>query len=143
METTSVGTIAGTDVVPWERLWRRMDTDDDNRSLSDGFLETWRDVFGFDRKGGPQPLSDLLGYRCLVLCGEPGIGKTVEIERFRAIIEKKAEADGGGFYARSFRESFSPEHLVLDLKNSNEWTDWLACKELTILIDGVDHLRST
>lgn len=128
-----------TDVVPWERLWRRLDTEREDESFGDGFLETWRDLFGFPRQGGPQVLSELLTFRCLILCGEPGIGKTVELGRIRSAIDEKAKAGGAGFYARSFRESLSPDYLLRDLKASSEWTDWLSGRELTILIDGVDE----
>jgi hypothetical protein len=110
-----------------------LDTESEERSLSTGFLENWEDIFGFPSKEGPKQLPELLGLRCLVLCGEPGMGKSKVLELHRPEIEEKAR-QAGELYWRSFREALSPAHLLQDLKTSAQWQKWIGGSELTIVI---------
>lgn len=125
-------------LVPWERLWLPLDTEDEEKDLGSGFLEPWEDIFGFPSKKAPKQLLELLDLRCLVLCGEPGMGKSKALELHRPQIEEKAR-QAGELYWRSFREVIDPAHLIQSLKASAEWQKWLQGSELTVVIDGVDE----
>ena len=125
-------------LVPWERLWLPLDTESEERSSSSGYLENWEDIFGFPSKDGPKQLPELLSLRCLVLCGEPGMGKSKVLELCQPQIEEKAR-QAGELYWRSFREAISPAHLFEDLKSSTQWQRWIGGSELTVVIDGVDE----
>jgi hypothetical protein len=123
--------------VPWKRFWRRIDVNGNDSLSGDGFLEVWRDVFGDGSHDSLKSLDELLDFECLVLCGEPGMGKSTALEQCRPQIQTDAE-QAGSLYWRSCREVFGPEHLLQDLKCSRQWTDWLAGKSLALVVDGVD-----
>ena len=125
-------------LVPWERRWLPLDTDREDSDLGTGFLESWRELLGISPQDGPKRIEELLGFRCLVLCGEPGMGKSKALELHRAQIEEKARQKGE-FYSRSFREAIDPAHLLLDLKTSSQWQKWTGGSELMVVIDGVDE----
>ena len=125
-------------LVPWKRLWLALDTFREPEIVSSGFLESWEDLFGLTSEKGPKEFEELLEFRCLVLCGEPGMGKSKALELSKNAIEQKAR-QAGNLYWRSFREALSPEHLLQDLKNSSEWQKWIDGSELTVVIDGVDE----
>ena len=112
------------DLVSWQRLWLPLDSQEINRRHAAGFLESWEDVFGIRSSDGPRRLDELLGLRCLILCGEPGMGKSKALELQRHQIEQAARRQGE-IYWRSFREALSPEHLIEDLKSSHQWKHWL------------------
>ena len=115
MSVESLNSAEDRTLVPWERQWLPLDTESEERSLSTGFLENWEDIFGFPSKEGPKQIPELLGLRCLVLCGEPGMGKSNVLELHRPQIEEKGR-QAGELYWRSFREAISPAHLLQDLK---------------------------
>jgi hypothetical protein len=125
-------------LVPWKRLWLPLDKETKWYAAGEGFLEDWDDIFGSRPADGPKHLDELLGLRCLILCGEPGMGKSKALELHRPQIEEKAR-QAGELYWRAFREAISPEHLLQDLKGSSEWQKWIAGGELTVVIDGVDE----
>jgi hypothetical protein len=125
-------------LIPWKRLWLDLDAPREQEIVSSGFLESWDDLFGLKSEKGPKELEDLLEFRCLVLCGEPGIGKSKALELSKNAIEQKAR-QAGNLYWRSFRDALSPEHLLQDLKNSSGWQKWIDGSELTVVIDGVDE----
>ena len=125
-------------LVPWERRWLPLDTEREDSELGTGFLESWREELGISSQNGPKPIEELLGFRCLVLCGEPGMGKSSALEVARPLIEEKARG-AGELYWCSFRQAISPAHLLQDLKGSLEWQKWLAGGGLTVVIDGVDE----
>ena len=128
----------GLNLVPWERRWLPLDADREGAVQSTGFLESWEEISGVESKDGPKRLEELLRFRCLVLCGEPGMGKSKTLELHRHDIEDKAR-HRGEFYARSFREAIDPFHLLQDLKCSSQWQKWAGGSELTVVIDGVDE----
>ncbi len=123
--------------VSWRRFWRRLDAGLKDEFSGDGFLQNTMDFFGFRTPDSPDRLDELLDLRCLVLCGEPGMGKSTTLELHRAQIESNAK---GSLYWRSFRDVFNPALLLHDLKTSHEWTDWLEHgREIAVVIDGVDE----
>jgi len=126
-------------LVQWKRLWRPFDGRSKDVNDNDGFLVNSTDLIGFASPDDPKSLNELLDVRCLVLCGEPGMGKSKALEQSRPEIEKKAGHSGGGIYWRSFREAFDPAHLLQGLKTSVQWEQWIKGNELTIVIDGVDE----
>jgi hypothetical protein len=104
-------------LVPWKRVWLPLDREVKWSAADDGFLPDWDDILGFRSPDGPKPLDDLLDLRCLILCGEPGMGKSKTLELHRRQIEENARRSGD-LYWRAFRETFGPEHLLQDLKSS-------------------------
>jgi hypothetical protein len=129
---------ASSQLIAWERRWLPLGVEGEDREFGTGFLESWDDVFGLTSKNGLKTLPELLDLRCLVLCGEPGMGKSKELELQRTVIEGKARQKGA-LYWRSFRDTISPEHLLADLTASEPWRRWLDGSELTVVTDGVDE----
>lgn len=124
--------------VPWKRLWLRLDTDRIKGLPGEGFLQDLDDIFGLRLRNGLKLLSEILDIPCLILCGEPGMGKSTALTLCRPQIEHRAR-QSGGIYWRSFRDVLSPAHLLTDLKSSPEWAGWLNGSECILVIDGLDE----
>lgn len=76
-------------LVPWTRLWRQLDVEARAKEPlgDDGFLRRLGDSLGMELDDGLKSLDKLLGFRCLVLCGEPGMGKSSTLAWHRPQIE--------------------------------------------------------
>lgn len=103
-------------------------------------MQTFDDFFGFAHPEAPKRTEELLDHRCLILCGEPGMGKTSTLKLEGSVIRQRIEGAGGGLLWRSFREVFNPQDLLNELKTRPEWRGWCeGGRELSIVIDGVDE----
>jgi predicted NACHT family NTPase len=73
---------------------------------------------------------------CLVLLGEPGMGKTHAMTAEQAIITTKIQEQGGQVLLRDLRSYSSPEWLARKLFDSAEFTNWLkGTHQLHIFLD--------
>lgn len=70
-------------ILPWTRFWvpqgERIYARDDGRS----FLDDPEAEFGLSRNPSVVKIQDLRQRRCIVLSGQPGIGKTIEFNTLR------------------------------------------------------------
>ncbi len=77
---------------------------------------------------------------CLVLLGEPGMGKTHAMTAEQAIITPKIQEQGGQVLLRDLRSYSSPEWLARKLFESAEFTNWLrGTHQLHIFLDSLDE----
>jgi hypothetical protein len=128
--------LLATGIIEWSRFWRQQGNADDFAGLSDGFLVLRDELFGSRNPDDPKELSDLLEYKCLILLGEPGMGKSKTLDLHKPFIQSRA---GPHLFWSSFREEFSPQSLLDTLKQSDQWSSWLAGSSLTVVLDGVDE----
>ncbi len=106
----------------------------------EGFLE---DPEGYLAKYHPSNLEStdaLLDHQCLVLCGEPGMGKSRILDQHRSAISLSC---GGEAYViwRSFhRDLLGGSDLLRQMKESAQWKLWLEMeKDITLVVDGMDE----
>ena len=126
-------------VVPWRRYWvsptARLSAGHDGR----GFLDDPEDELGCALNPNVHRLRDLLERPCLVLSGQPGIGKTTEIEE---LATNSAEwlRPNERLIKLTGRLLHSPEELRRKTIESPLWKSTIADQgEVRLLIDGVDE----
>lgn len=77
---------------------------------------------------------------CLVLLGEPGIGKTYAIEAERNNLIKKIHQEGGQTFLMNLRSYRSDDRLVRDLFDSTHFNSWRnGTHHLHIFLDSLDE----
>jgi predicted NACHT family NTPase len=77
---------------------------------------------------------------CLVLLGEPGIGKSYAIEAERKNLLKKIHQEGGQTLLLNLRSYRSDDRLVRDLFNSTDFNSWRnGTHDLHIFLDSLDE----
>ncbi len=128
------------DQLPWTRFWSPRNSRDHKPSRE--FLEDPYDAYAkyLLEKSDATPLAEILPKTgLLVLCGEPGLGKSTELRTLADELSKGTKATEKLIYleARQF-DSFPDlqNHLeVLDL-----WQAWLIDQQrTTIFLDGLDE----
>jgi hypothetical protein len=123
--------------IPWKRWWTPLGGPI-HLEQAGGFLSDPVSEFGDLYPLNVFPLDDLLQRHCLVLCGEPGMGKTAEVDelgkRLRTVpnasqvlrVDFRSCLDGGDFHKKIFQ--------------SAQWTAWQESEtSLRLIIDGVDE----
>jgi hypothetical protein len=127
-----------TDHLPWARFWspRKSRT----HSTSGEFFEDPQELFGEHLDPQAATLSQITPETgLLVLCGEPGLGKTTELDFLRESVPVSFRDCERLIYlkARVF-ESFSDLQAHFD--SHPDWKAWLSNDvHLTILFDGLDE----
>src|SRR5947207_11213645 len=107
-------------LLPWQRFWvpqgGKISAGDDGR----GFLDDPEGEFGLSRNPDVVKIEALLQRPCVVLSGQPGIGKTVE---FNSLRERRADwlAPDEALIDFHCRHVTSPETLRLETVESLEW----------------------
>lgn len=124
--------------LPWTRYWSPRKTR--NHGISSEFFVDPRDAYGKHLHPQAAPLAEITPEAgLLVLCGEPGLGKTTELDLQRERFAADTNENHQLIYikARDF-ESF-PD-LQNHITGHPAWDVWHAdgCR-LTILFDGLDE----
>lgn len=116
--------------IPWIRLWlprgESLPTEDGAFTAREWLL----------RGTKVAPLPDLIPVcGMLVLCAEPGMGKTSELRKWISAHESRAR-----IIKLEGRLLHSPEHLKSELFENPEWDSWIRSDEtLTVILDGLDE----
>lgn len=125
-------------LLPWTRFWSPRKTR--IHGTSSEFFEDPHGLFGKHLHSQATTLSEITPETgLLVLCGEPGLGKTTELE---VLCERLTASSGGKerliqLKAREF-ESF--QDLQGHIDGHPAWQAWLPDGDvLTILLDGLDE----
>lgn len=130
-------------VIPWQRFWCPLGSTIDCGEDGRGFLADPESEFGKYQNPNLHRLSSLVpSTGPLILCGEPGIGKTSELSRLHQ--ELTANQQHGASYLKlNARQHVGDmaelrEHTV----KSEHWLDWRkGTHTLTFMLDAVDEGR--
>jgi hypothetical protein len=119
----------------WERLWVPRGG---SVSLSGrGYLaEPMRSKWGFDVNADLVPLSELESVPALVLLGEPGIGKSTEVDAARRFAELAA-AERGDANLRDYASDERLHHEVFGHPRVGAWQR--GTHRLTLFLDSLDE----
>lgn len=126
---------------PWKRLWCPREG---NLNLSDrGYLwdPEWLDLSGFD-KSQLRSLDKLQEIPCLVLLGEPGIGKSTAIEESFSLLKPSLEAQGDLVKFFNLGNYGNEDRLILELFRNEQirlWKD--SGHRLHLFLDSLDEGR--
>ena len=127
--------------LPWLRFWCPLGS----TLLSDGddagFLYDPADELGRHVNPCLRTLPELLSEAGpLVLCGEPGLGKSTELEAVRATIKAEHAADGGGTCWLRFQGIVDFADFRKRSIEIGAWQQWRQGQgRFTLVVDGVDE----
>jgi hypothetical protein len=126
-------------MLPWKRFWCPQGTDVSCGLFGDAFLTDPESDFGAHVNAHLVKLQELLDRPCLVLCGEPGIGKSKTLEAAADDIRANLPSGENLIWVefRAIPDIGTFTRRTLDLEN---WRAWRKSNEkLTLVIDGVDE----
>jgi hypothetical protein len=128
-------------ILPWRRFWLPLGGALHCGDDGSGFLTDPEDRYGKHANPKVSRLVDLLAETGpIVLCGEPGIGKSTELASIRASLETEATAAGGSCCWLIFREIADLAEFRRLTVESASWQTWRAgTTRLTLVVDGVDE----
>ncbi len=127
-------------LIPWKRFWAPLGAALNLGDDGTGFLADPESELGKIWSPNTFCLDELHSLQCLVLCGEPGMGKTSALELARPQIIAAAGGEANLVWLR-FRDV--PDRGVFDelVFGSAKWKHWQSSGSaaLTLLIDGLDE----
>jgi hypothetical protein len=126
-------------ILPWKRFWVPWDGNfrcgDDGR----GFLDDPDGVWGKIVNPQARSIDELLAFRCVILSGHPGIGKTVEIEQAHGRLRQQRPASEELFFFHC-RSISGVEMLRCETVAHPRWLHARSAgSEIRLIIDGVDE----
>ena len=124
----------------WKRFW--CPENGSFRLADNGFLYDPDDDYGTAINPHLVPLAQVQGASCLVLLGEPGIGKSTAIEQEVLASKQKATTSGYVVLAINLGEYGDEARLIDDVFDSDEITNWRSGSHLLYLfLDSLDECR--
>jgi len=122
----------------WKRFWCPRGS---NINLSDGgYLYDPDSEWGHIYNPNVVPFGSIAGFPCLVLLGEPGIGKTYALQTERQAIDAKIAEEGDQTLWPDLRSFGSEERLVRNLFDSFTFSSWAKGKHrLHVFLDSLDE----
>lgn len=127
--------------IPWKRFWCFLGAPINCGITGRGFLSDPEDVFWQHTPRSVHRLDEILPQSGpLILCGEPGIGKTTEFENLRVRIHSEFPGQTN-LIALNFRQQIADmaDFRRLTVETS-KWTKWRdGNNHITLMIDGVDE----
>jgi len=122
----------------WKRFWcprtGRIYLSDD------GYLTDPDSEWGRTINPDVAPFESIAKFQCLVLLGEPGIGKTYAIKTEYKAIDEKVKKEGNQTYSLDLRPYSNEERLVKALFEKPTFISWLEGKyNLHIFLDSFDE----
>jgi len=122
----------------WKRFWRPREG---RLDLSDGGYLRDPDADEY-HICNPEvvPFSSISDVPCLILLGEPGIGKTSAMKAERIDIDKKIEEDGNKTLWLDLNEYKSEDRLIQELFEDKKFDEWKQGNfRLYIFLDSLDE----
>jgi hypothetical protein len=127
-------------LVPWKRFWVPIGQAIQCGADGKDFLNDPDSEFGQHFNPNVFPLSGLLDRQCLVLLGEPGMGKSITIEAEQESL-KQAYGPTNCIWIR-FRDIPDTSTFTRRVFDSVAWRNWQAgSHKLLLVIDGIDEGR--
>lgn len=122
----------------WKRFWCERAS---SVALSDaGYLCDPGTPWGRIVNPGVLPIESIVHTPCLVLLGEPGMGKTHALEAERVTIDARAEQEGDQTLWLDLRSFGSEDRLVRSLFESREFAAWSnGGHRLHLFLDSLDE----
>src|SRR5688572_15745246 len=128
----------------WKRFWIPRD----HPSIGDDPLGLWEEGYFPDPDSqywwvvgtsGIAPLEQIVSVPCLVLLGEPGMGKTSTLEDAQAAIDQQVNEAGGETVWLRLRSYTTDQTLKADLFDSDKFSRWKSGDhQLHIFLDDFD-----
>ena len=124
--------------LPWIRFWSPRETR--THGASSEFFEDPQGAYGKHLHPQAASLREVTPETgLLVLCGEPGLGKTTELSQLRDSLMSATENETSLIYLQA-REFDSFPDLQGHLENLPTWQTWPSdSNRLTIILDGLDE----
>ncbi len=123
---------------PWKRLW----APEGETVFRDGgfvYVPDKQDPAFFNAKLAR--LEDL-SQRCLILLGQPGLGKSTELKRYVADLEKRLEAEKDEVLFRDLNVYGTDQRLVVDIFERSEFQAWKRGEHaLFLCLDSLDEAQ--
>lgn len=128
-----------TPIIPWTRFWCPIDKGISCGDSGRDFLSDPESDFGRILNPNVLNIDTLLEQPCLVLCGEPGMGKSKALELAKSKIISRTGADQTPIWL-NFREIPNVEIFHRKTFETAKWKGWLASdSRLTLVVDGIDE----
>jgi predicted NACHT family NTPase len=125
-------------ILPWKRFWVSLGTEISCGISGQGFFDDPEAEPGFLNKSA-RHLDDLVSEQCLVLLGEPGLGKSIALEQVVPEINHAAGGDETTIWIR-FRDIPDASTFSRRILESTPWRSWLeGDHQLTLVLDGLDE----
>jgi hypothetical protein len=123
--------------IPWKRWWTPLGGPI-HLEQAGGFLRDPAGEFGQLYPLNVFPLDDLLQRHCVVLRGEPGMGKTAELDELEKRLATMPNAPQ--LLRVNFRSCLDGTDFHKKVFESPHWATWLQGREsLRLVVDGVDE----
>lgn len=124
--------------LPWKRFW--CPTTGNLPLVDGGYLVDPRSEFGKMIASDVVPFEDLSQYPCLILLGEPGIGKSTAIEDELSIMEPGAAVPSEVVHNVNLKAYGSEDRLVRAVFEDRTFLDWLTGTHvLHLVLDSLDE----
>jgi hypothetical protein len=126
-------------MLPWNRFWCRFGGPIHVGDQAQGFLTDPENEF--TKLYNPElfTLDRLAAESCLILCGDPGIGKSTVIQQHKDAL-KSSLGERGNFILIDFRDVPSESAFTRWTFDSPDWQRWrTSTDKLLLVVDGVDE----
>jgi hypothetical protein len=126
-------------IFPWKRFWVPLNASISCGVLGEGFLDDPESEWSPNHAIAKTLDTLLESSPCLVLSGEPGLGKTVSLEQAYPTIDHVGGGDAGTIWIR-FRDVPDGPAFTRRVFESSRWEAWLQSDQtLTLVLDGLDE----
>ena len=126
-------------MIGWKRFWCPLGTAISCGPDGKGFLDNPEGLFGAYTNAALRDITQLLDHPCLVLCGEPGIGKSSTIAAARGEILHRVNSEENLIWIE-FRSIPDTATFLKRTLDSSKWKAWQrSTDQLVLVIDGIDE----
>jgi hypothetical protein len=125
-------------VFPWKRFWVPLDSQISCGFFGEGFLDDPESEWSPNHEIA-RMLQSLLATKCLILCGEPGLGKSVALEQAFPAVDYATGGNASIIWVR-FRDIPDSSAFTRRVFESTRWKSWIKSKQtLALVLDGLDE----
>ncbi len=125
-------------VFPWKRFWVPLESQISCGFFGEGFLDDPESEWNPNHEIA-RTVESLLATKCLILCGEPGLGKSVALEQAFPAVDYVTGGNASIIWVR-FRDIPDSSAFTRRVFESTRWKSWIKSNEtLTLVLDGLDE----